>query len=122
MPLDPELVAETRSWLEKASNDLRAADTLRKAEPPLLSEAALHCQQATEKVLKAFLTWHNTPFAKTHNLTDLGQACVQIDPNLATSLARAAPLSEFAWKFRYPGSPAEPASGLLSAETVPPLR
>jgi hypothetical protein len=37
MPHDPARVAETKSWFEKAANDLRAADHEITAVPPLTS-------------------------------------------------------------------------------------
>jgi HEPN domain-containing protein len=64
-------------------------------------------QQAAEKSLKTFLSWHHIPFRKTHNLVELGEACCQIDRSLEPLLRRAAPLTEYAWKFRYPADPDE---------------
>jgi HEPN domain-containing protein len=78
------------------------------ASPPLLGDAAFHCQQATEKALKAFLTWHDRPFRKTHDLVELGAECVAIDPALEPYLRGTAPLTEYAWRYRYPGEPSEP--------------
>jgi len=108
MPADPALVAETRSWLSKAAKDLAAAAYELKATPPFVEDIAFHAQQAVEKTPKAFLTWHSQPFRKTHNLVELGQACVSLDASLEVLLRRAAPLTEYAWKFRYPGNPSEP--------------
>jgi HEPN domain-containing protein len=110
MPNDPALVAEIRSWLLKASKDLAAATYESQATPPFSEDIVFHAQQAVEKGLKAFLTWHGRPFRKTHNLVELGEACAQIDPSMETLLRRAAPLTEYAWKFRYPGDPAEPTA------------
>jgi HEPN domain-containing protein len=108
MAVDPELMDETRAWLVKASNDLRAAEALRATAPPLFDEAVFHCQQAAEKALKGFLTWNGRAFRKTHNLEEIGEQCVSIDPALGETVDRAVPLSEYAWKFRYPGSPYQP--------------
>ena len=105
---DPARVADTRAWLVKAGDDLRAADHDRTAVPPLLGDAAFHCQQAVEKALKAFLAWHDEPFRKTHNLEELGQACLALDSSLQPLVDQAVPLTEYAWKFRYPGEPAQP--------------
>ena len=55
--------------------------------------------------MKAFLAWHRIQFRKTHNLVELGEGCCRIDQNLEPLLRRAAPLTEYAWKFRYPGNP-----------------
>jgi HEPN domain-containing protein len=110
MALDPELVAETRGWMIKATHDLRAAETLAAASPPLNDEAVFHSQQAAEKAIKAFLVWHGQTFRKTHNLEETGEQCLAIDPSLRAAIDRAVPLSEYAWKFRYPGVPVEPDS------------
>ena len=37
-----------------------------------------------------------------------GEQCVSIDPALGETVDRAVPFSEYAWKFRYSGSPYEP--------------
>src|SRR5713226_8435516 len=102
MPHDPALIAEVRAWLLKAAKDLAAADYEMLASPPFAEDIAFHAQQATEKVLKAFLSWHRLPFRKTHNLVERGEACTGIDQSLEPLLRRAAPLTEYAWKFRYP--------------------
>jgi len=103
MPPDPELVAETRAWFVKAFHDLSAAEALASTSPPLWDEAVFHCQQAAEKALKGFLAWHGRTFRKTHNLEEIGEQCLAIDPSLREIVDRAVPLSEYAWKFRYPG-------------------
>ena len=101
--------AETKSWLMKAASDLRAAGYEFTAGPPLLDDIVFHAQQAVEKVLKGFLTWHDRPFRRTHDLVELGQACVDLDRALEGLLRGAAPLTEYAWRFRYPGDPEQPA-------------
>ncbi len=70
MPHDPARVADTRAWLQKADNDLRAAEHDQTARPPLLGDVTFHAQQTAEKAFKAFLTWHDRPFRKTHNLEE----------------------------------------------------
>ena len=107
MAHDPALVAEVRAWLSKAGKDLAAAQYELQADPPFSEDIVFHSQQAAEKSLKAFLSWHRIPFRKTHNLVELGEACCQIDQSLELLLRRAAPLTEYAWKFRYPGDPEE---------------
>lgn len=56
--------ADTRAWLARAQDDLRGAEIDLAASPPLLGDAAFHCQQAVEKTLKAFLVWHDRPFGR----------------------------------------------------------
>lgn len=110
MPHDPARVAETRGWLVRASSDVRAAEHELRATPPLLDDIVFHCQQVAEKSLKGFLTWHDRPFRKTHSIEELGEQCLQVDPTLKGLIDRAVPLTEYAWKFRYPGEPEEPSS------------
>ncbi|MBI4585191.1 MAG: HEPN domain-containing protein [Planctomycetes bacterium] len=108
MPHDPQLLADTRAWLLKAKNDLRGADIDLEAQPPLMSDAVFHCQQAVEKAFKGFLTWHDVPFRKTHDLGELGQQCLAKDASLTQLCQQAERLTIFAWMFRYPGEPEEP--------------
>ena len=100
---DPGLVSETKAWFAKAKEDLRAAECDLAARPPLIEDAAFHCQQAAEKSLKAFLTWHGAPFRKTHSLEEIGEQCLDIDSSLKAVVDPAVPLTEYAWRFRYPG-------------------
>ena len=108
MPHDPQRLAECRAWLERAQADLESASILLAAARPRRDTALFHCQQAVEKAWKAFLFWNDTPFRKTHNLRELGEACVRLDASLATLEERAEDLTQFAWVFRYPGEPVQP--------------
>ena len=108
MPHDPALVTETRAWFSKAAKDLAAAKYELQATPPFVEDIVYHAQQAVEKALKGSLSWHGQRFRKTHNLVELGEPCARIDQLLEPLLRRAAPLTEYAWKFRYPGDPEEP--------------
>jgi len=109
MPHDPELIAETKTWLIKAKRDLEAAAFELTAKPAFTSDIVFHAQQAAEKTLKAFLTWHSTVFRRTHLLEELGAQCLLLDPTLRPMVGEAVPLTQYAWKFRYPGEPGEPS-------------
>ena len=109
MPHDPARVADTRGWLRKAREDLQAAKQLLKPSKALSSAAVFHCQQAAEKALKGFLAWHDVTFRKTHELEEIGEACIKLDAALREIVDRAVPLTEYAWKFRYPGEPDQPS-------------
>ncbi|MGH7545794.1 MAG: HEPN domain-containing protein [Gemmatimonadota bacterium] len=103
-------MAETRGWFVRADRDLAGGRVDLTAEPPLTGDAVFHAQQTAEKTMKGFLTWHSRPFRKTHNLTELGEMCARLDPTLESLLRRAADLTDYAWRFRYPGEPDEPPS------------
>ncbi len=60
--------------------------------------------------MKGLLAWHDRPFRKTHNLVEIGQACAATDPGVEPLLRRAAGLTEYAWRFRYPGDAQGPSA------------
>ena len=95
---------------ERQRIDLRGADASLAAIPPIWEDVVFHCQQAAEKAIKSFLTFHQRPFGKTHDLRELGRNCLEIDITLGPVLDRAIPLTWYAWKFRYPGTPEEPTA------------
>lgn len=107
--MQPEKATVARGWLSKAVDDLRGARIDLDADPPFIEDALFHCQQAVEKSLKAFLTAHDTLFKKTHDLDELGRACLALDVGLADTLLPVIPLTVFAWEFRYPGDSQVPS-------------
>lgn len=118
-----ELVDATRAWLLRADEDLAAADAVLRGPRSMPNACTFHAQQAAEKSLKAFLTWHATTFAKTHSIAELGRACAAIDSSLEELLRRASTLTEYAWRSRYPGdwtppSKAEALAALSLAQVV----
>jgi HEPN domain-containing protein len=60
-----------RQWLKKAEEDINAAKTLLPHEMSFLFTVGFHAQQSAEKYLKAYLTWHQVEFRKTHDLGEL---------------------------------------------------
>jgi len=117
MPHDEAKIEETTAWFAKAHGDLRAARVDLDADPPLTEDALFHCQQAVEKALKGFLTWHDQPFRKTHSLVELGMQCADLEPSVEALLREAAKLSEYATKYRYPGE----ATGAVVEEAAEAL-
>lgn len=107
--MQPDKAAVVRGWLSKAANDLRGARIDLDADPPLIEDALFHCQQASEKTLKGFLTAHDTLFKKTHDLDELGRACLHVDATLRDAVQPTVPLTVFAWEFRYPGDAIVPS-------------
>ena len=62
---------ETARWVRKAEADLRGAEQLAKAKPPLHDLLYFHCQQAAEKYLKALLQELSLVIPRLHDLEDL---------------------------------------------------
>ena len=109
MAADLILVQNTKAWLAKALKDLRRVEKLLVADEADNEDAVFHCQQAVEKALKAFLTWHDQPFRKTHDIEALGAQCALVDESLQLLVEKAERLTEYAWLYRCPGDAAEPA-------------
>jgi HEPN domain-containing protein len=103
MPPEQVRLEDTRAWISKARGDLAKARHAMTAPEPFRDDAVYHSQQAIEKVMKALLTWHDLPFRKAHSLEELGRLCLRVAPELQDLVDAAAPLSEYAWKYRYPG-------------------
>ncbi len=109
MPPDDARLQDARAWLSKAELDLKAAaHEISSPAEALWGDVMFHAQQAAEKALKAFLAWQDVPFRKTHNLEELGRQCATLDPTLKAIADEAGPLTEYAWRFRYPGDATEP--------------
>lgn len=66
--------------------------------------AAFHYQQAAEKYLKAYLSFHGVAFKKTHNIGTLALMASQIDSAFSqlASVADVDAITQFATMFRYP--------------------
>lgn len=116
-------IKETRAWLEKAVQDLQAAKWLLASPDALYNAVGFHCQQAAEKTLKAFLTWQDEPFEKTHSLVALVSKCLSFDQELQDLREAAVTLTPYAVTFRYPGdlptlTPEEAGYAYILAEKV----
>ena len=96
---------EAARWLVQARKDLNAVRLLASPEP---SRSVFHSQQAAEKAAKAFLTLHDVPFRKTHDLIELGVQCAALDPSLTPLFQVASDLTDYAVVFRYLDAPREP--------------
>jgi HEPN domain-containing protein len=96
-------IEETRAWTEKANQDLLSAKWLLSSPDALFNAVGFHCQQSAEKTLKAFLTWHDEPFEKTHSLVALVGKCLPYDQEFQKLREAAVTLTPYAVAFRYPG-------------------
>ena len=96
-------------WLYKADLDIRSAEALFLQEPPLLYPSCFHSQQTAEKYLKAYLSWRQVEFPRTHSIRELLNLVGTVDEDLAETLAPAAILTPFGVEVRYPGDIPEPS-------------
>lgn len=98
-----EKSALVNAWLDKAESDLGAARALVLGPERFLDSGVYHCQQTAEKSLKAMLTFHDIPFPKTHNLSELVASCQSFDSSAMSFMEFANLLTPYASEFRYPG-------------------
>lgn len=99
----PSELAEVREWLRKADHDARGARRLLGDDAPITDAAAFHCQQAVEKLLKAYMVFRRESFPKIHDLEALMDRCSSLDPAFEPLRDRVEPLTAYAVRFRYPG-------------------
>ena len=96
------MIGGADDWLAKARDDLSAVELLMRFEEYPLAVAAFHCQQAVEKSLKAFLTYHYVEFLFKHDLGYLLDLCCSVEPECARLEPYINGLTPFAVEMRYP--------------------
>lgn len=89
-------------WLEKASQDIRAARALIIYGEDTNNAAAFHCQQCIEKSLKAYLLYKTKKSYDGHNLTFLCRQAVNSDRYFIDWLDESAVLNRYYIETRYP--------------------
>ena len=88
-------------WVRRADEDLGLAQLALSDREFYLQGIGFHCQQAAEKMLKAFLTWEEAAFPKTHNLLALLDLCVSLDPGFAELVSACDRLNPLSVETRY---------------------
>jgi HEPN domain-containing protein len=91
-----------QGWLRKAASDIVTLKAALGAGS--LDGACFHAQQAAEKYLKGFLTFHDRPFPYAHNLADLTELCADIDVSFHSLTPMASELTPYAVRVRYDDS------------------
>ncbi len=94
----------TREWVEKAEGDYNSAWLLYRARrTPNYDGACFHAQQCAEKYIKARLQEANISFPKTHDLAELLNLAITVEPLWEALRPGATLLSRLAVEVRYPG-------------------
>ncbi len=95
--------ALTREWVQKAEEDLTAAQLLRQNDKLFANIICFHCQQCAEKYLKSLLQETGQPVPKTHDLVRLLTDLLPQFPTLRSISRGLEPLNKYAIDSRYPG-------------------
>ncbi|HRI56707.1 MAG TPA: HEPN domain-containing protein [Anaerolineae bacterium] len=113
----------TIEWVEKADGDfVTAGRELRARRHPNYDAVCFHAQQVAEKYLKSFLQEHNRTFPKTHNLIELLELCLVVDPDFETQRNLLIVLDRYAVRYRYPGDTADKDEARDAYRTAKVLR
>ncbi len=91
-----------KRWFSKGDNDLMVGDYILTMPNPPTDTICFHSQQAAEKYLKGFLTFHGVETPKIHDIEELISMCIEIDPDFHKLLDIASDLSGYAVEVRYP--------------------
>ena len=88
-----------KGWLRKAKSDTLAMNA--SLQVGALDAACFHAQQASEKNLKAFLTYAGSRFPFTHNLVKLTELCSSVDSSFRSLTHVVELLTPYAVELRY---------------------
>jgi HEPN domain-containing protein len=99
-----------RQWAAKAAHDLLSADNNLKAAEVPFDVVCFHCQQAAEKLLKAFLAAYGRLTPRTHDLLLLLEQVRGIDAAADELRDQLALLMPYAVEVRYPDEWFEPSA------------
>jgi HEPN domain-containing protein len=99
-----------REWVTKAEGDFHSCEReIRVRRRPNHDSACFHAQQCVEKYLKARLQAADIAFPKTHDLEELLDLLLPLEPQWELLRPAVAQLTNYAVAFRYPGTTASKA-------------
>ena len=97
-----EEIKIAKQWLAKAKNDFLNADNNLKADNVPFDTVCFHCQQAGEKLLKAYPVGNNQSHPLTHDLFLILEKILPMDKNAENLRDSLAILMPYAVEIRYP--------------------
>ncbi len=106
-----EEIQIARQWLAKAENDLLNADNNLAASRVPYDTVCFHCQQAAEKLLKAFLIGNGQKAPRTHDLLLLLEKVLPLSAAAEQLRDAMAMLLPYAIEIRYPDDAWMPSQG-----------
>ena len=101
-PPDSVILKKVHEWITYAEEDLAFARHGLTMAKPAHRSIAFHAQQCVEKLLKAYLVYHDIDFPFTHNISRLLELADELTGWLR-DLTEAEELTPFATTVRYPG-------------------
>jgi len=92
----------SKAWIEKADHDLGSAKIIFLHLPDYFDSIAFHCQQATEKYIKAILVSREIEFERSHDLIYLLELLPEDIAVTNDKYKKAVQLNGFSVQIRYP--------------------
>ena len=93
---------EIHEWVKYSDNDFEAVNQLSSFHPPKIEIICYLCQQAAEKIIKAFLVYADLKPPRTHDLTFLRDECEKVEAEFVGLIDECARLNEYSSQPRYP--------------------
>lgn len=90
-----------KDWIEKASRDIKAAEVLKENDCGN-DMVAFHCQQAVEKLLKAYIIAKSGVIIGSHSLIFLCKEAAKYDIGFKIHIKDCAFVNQFYIETRYP--------------------
>lgn len=113
----------TREWVKKAENDFKVASQILRRRKDVVPDAAcFFCQQCVEKYFKARLVEAGIHFPRMHDLLQLLNLCLPVEPLWSSYAQVADTLSDYAVDFRYPGHSATRAEAKKALKICKAIR
>ncbi len=99
-----------KQWLAKAESDLLNADNNLKAENIPYDTVCFHCQQAAEKMLKAYLVARGKDYPISHDLLLILEQVLPLDSEAEQLRDALVLLMPYAVEVRYPDEYSMPSA------------
>lgn len=97
-----EEIEVSKQWIAKAKNDLLNVDNNLKAEEIPFDTVCFHCQQAAEKLLKAYLVANGNSYPASHDLILILEKILLLNVSAEVLRNDLALLMPYAVEIRYP--------------------
>ena len=95
--------ADYTKWVERAGQDLRLIEVIYKEGLEGLEDSFCYmCQQAAEKLLKAFIVKNEKSVPRSHDLLYLLRLCKEYNEEVLTLTDALTALNEYSISARYP--------------------
>lgn len=98
--IKPNLPEEILNWLYFADEDYQSAKIMLDEE--IYNKVCFLCQQAIEKLLKAYLLYNKKEIKRTHKIVDLLRECIDLDKKFLDFADNAVEIDRYYIPTRYP--------------------